>query len=138
MLFRPIAGAPAVSLLNQVGEPIKKKYNAVLGWSNGPFGLTFSTLYRGGYTNSFLTPPGDIASWTTSNLQLTFRTDSLSQNAALANTTVSLSIQNLTNKRPPFVLFPSSFGLGPGPQFDGTNADPYGRIISVQINKKWL
>jgi hypothetical protein len=48
-------------------------------------------------------------------------------------------VQNLSDQRPPYLKIPAA-DLAPGQNaipFDGTNASPVGRLISLQITKAW-
>jgi hypothetical protein len=50
-----------------------------------------------------------------------------------------LNIQNLADRRPPFIAIPSSdiaIGRSAVP-FDGTNASAVGRYVSLEIRKGW-
>jgi hypothetical protein len=55
------------------------------------------------------------------------------------NLKVALSVQNLSDRRPPYLQIPAA-DLAVGQSaipFDGANASPVGRLISLQITKGW-
>jgi outer membrane receptor protein involved in Fe transport len=90
------------------------------------------------YQNTLFSPPQDIASWTTEDLALKV---SVPDRASLSwrDLSLVLNIQNLADRRPPFVAIPTgdiAIGRSAVP-FDGTNASAVGRYVSLQIRKGW-
>ena len=74
-------------------------------------------------------PPGDVSSWTTLDLTLQYRLESLSN--ALEGFEASLSVTNVFDNDPPFaagggVAFPGMF-------FDSANTSPVGRFIAATL-----
>jgi outer membrane receptor protein involved in Fe transport len=60
-------------------------------------------------------------------------------NELLRGISAVLNVQNLADRRPPFVAIPAgdvAIGRAPVP-FDGTNASAVGRYVSLQIRKEW-
>ena len=128
-----VAGQPETSVLGTIGNQVPWRGRANLGWNKGPVNATLFLNYVGTYLNN--TPiPGradqQVASWTTFDLNLGFDLGRLSNPGFLNGTVLSLSIQNLTGRAPPLVL--TSGGV-----FDPNNANPYGRIVSLQASKKF-
>jgi outer membrane receptor protein involved in Fe transport len=76
-------------------------------------------------------PPRTISSYTTCDAQLRYNFDPLGA-GPLRNTLLELNAINVFNKSPPF-LNNSIARLG----YDQENADPYGRLISIQVRKNW-
>jgi iron complex outermembrane recepter protein len=57
----------------------------------------------------------------------------------LRGITVALTVENVTNERPPYVAIPLAVAGGaPAVPFDPANASPVGRFVSLQLSKKWV
>jgi outer membrane receptor protein involved in Fe transport len=83
------------------------------------------------YTNSYRDESNvsPIASWTTVDVTLKYLFDA--DSGPLANLSLLTAANNITDRRPPFVLNPV------GINFDGANANALGRMISIQLSKRW-
>jgi len=83
------------------------------------------------YTDSYRdeTNVSPIASWTTVDVTVKylFNADS----GPLADLSLLVAANNLMDRRPPFVLNPVAIN------FDGANANALGRMISIQLSKRW-
>jgi hypothetical protein len=94
-------------------------------------GLTFASFVN--YTNSYsvdktgAAPP--IAAWTTvdATVKYLFNAD----RGPLADLALLVAVTNLMDRNPPFVL--NQVGIN----FDGANANALGRMLSVQLSKRW-
>jgi iron complex outermembrane recepter protein len=129
--------APAISLLNILGEPPRLRTRAGLTWSD--WGWTSSTFvnYTNSYQNPLFTPSQDIACWTTVDWQVTYRLADHLGFTEHSGLKVALSVQNLFDRDPPRVAFPPVAGGGANVGFDALNASPFGRTIALQITKAW-
>ena len=76
-------------------------------------------------------PNQTVPSWTTFDLTLGFDFGRLPNPGWLHDTGVSLSAQNLFARDPPVVLTAN------GGQFDANNANVYGRIVQLNVTKKF-
>jgi len=123
-----------------IGEPIDLRLRGGLSWALGGFESALSLNHSGDYKNPLSTPATKVASWTTLDLQLSYRLDGRAAADFLKRVTVALDIQNLTDKNPPFVLIPST-PRSPLPVFpvgyDPPNASPLGRFMALQLKKTW-
>ncbi|MDB5582301.1 MAG: hypothetical protein JWR80_7477 [Bradyrhizobium sp.] len=128
--FLPLS--PIVALDDQPGKPASTRLRGRLGWSEGSTSVDTFVNYVGSYQDPFVTPARHVDSWTT--FDATFRADigRLTSANFLKGTTLSLSVQNAFNSRPPKV-YSNTLGLG----YDGVNADPLGRVLSFQLSHKW-
>ncbi|HTY50064.1 MAG TPA: TonB-dependent receptor [Steroidobacteraceae bacterium] len=125
---------PETSVLGTIGNMVPWRGRLSLGWNHGPWNVTLFTNYVGKYLNNTpITgqPDQEIASWTTFDLNVGFDLGRLDNPGWLAGTQVSLSAQNLAGRDPPLVL--TAAGAG----FDANNANPYGRIITLQATKRF-
>jgi iron complex outermembrane recepter protein len=128
-----------IDVENTLAEPTSWKARAGFGWSRGAFASSLTMNYVNSYDNTLFAPSEKIDAWTTADFQLSFDTDSAA--AWLGrHLKVTLSVQNLFDQRPPFLRIPAEdllVGQKAIP-YDGTNASPVGRFISIQITKGWL
>lgn len=119
--------APTVSILNTAYNPVKLRMRARAVIRRG--GLTAATFLN--YTSSYRDPGNarPITSWTTVDVTLKYRFNA--DTGPLADLSLLVAANNLMDRRPPFVLNPV------GINFDGANANALGRMISVQLSKRW-
>jgi outer membrane receptor protein involved in Fe transport len=121
--------APTVSIVSTAYNPVNLRMRARAIARRG--GLTLATFVN--YTNSYRTVggpnPTSVSSWTTvdATLKYLFNAD----RGPLADLALLVSVTNLANREPPFVLNPV------GINFDGANANAFGRVVSLQLAKRW-
>jgi iron complex outermembrane recepter protein len=124
--------SPAVDIVNTVANPLALRLRGTIGWSRegpqlpGP-GATLAVNYTGGYKNpgSLLVP--DVSPWTTIDLRLVYRTER--GPGWLSGMQFSLNATNLLNHDPPFVDNQGGY--------DAYNVQALGRVVSVEISKRW-
>lgn len=127
---------PEISFLSEVGQPLKFRARGELGWALRNFDAAFAVNFAQSYTNQLTTPESDVASWTTADIYLRYQTRMPSRLSRLDNLSVSLSAQNLLGAEPPHVSDTTAAGAG-GPGYDGANATPIGRMLSLQVGLDW-
>lgn len=118
---------PNVSVINKTGKPVDLRLLGSVSWSRGTFAASASVNYWDSYSNDFFTPAGEVSSWTTADLTVSY-----TWQGALKST---LSIQNLADKAPPFVAIPPELFNPVG--YDAANANPFGRVIALALSKRW-
>ena len=123
-------GDPLTQLLNTPYNPINLRLRSLLSWQRAGWGASFFVNFQNGYRDVLSEPNRNIRSFTTLDLQLRYRIANDGANF-LANTEVAVTAQNLFNSSPPFFNNP----LGAG--YDQENADLTGRILSVNVRKRW-
>ena len=115
------------STLQRVGVasyPVDLRGRAALNWTRDSLGATVTL----NYVDAYRAETGRrIDSWTTVDLQLRWTPAA----PRLAGLTLAASVQNLFDTDPPFYDSPNYIG------FDPTNADPLGRVASLQLTKRW-
>jgi iron complex outermembrane receptor protein len=109
---------------NTYGNPLKLRLRAGAGWSNAAFSINGAVNFANAYSDTNLNPPGRIDSFTTADLNASWH--------SRTGTTLSVNIINLLNESPP--LTAPAFNKV---QYDPTNADARGRILSVQVRQSW-
>jgi outer membrane receptor protein involved in Fe transport len=137
--FQPIAGVPATALLDTFGEPTRWKARGSVSWRSGAFSVMVTGNYVSSYDNTLFTPATGIASWTTGDLFVSYAGGASAPQYLLRNTSFAFSVLNFTNRDPPYVGIPVAdrFPGQPGVPFDPTNASPVGRLVSLQITRRW-
>jgi outer membrane receptor protein involved in Fe transport len=121
--------APTISILDTAYNPVNLRMRARAVIRRR--GLTWATFVN--YTNSYRTDSGadsvSVASWTTvdATLKYLFNADG----GPLADLALLVAVTNLADKHPPTVA--NQVGIN----FDGANANALGRMLSVQISKRW-
>jgi iron complex outermembrane recepter protein len=123
--------APLTSLLNTENEPINLRMRASAGWQFAGFGALVAANFANGYRDIASTPPRRIDSWTTIDVQLRYDIPA-DANRWLRDTRIELNAHNVFNKDPPF-LNNQLVGIG----YDQENANPYGRVLSLELRKSW-
>ena len=119
-----------VPLLNTQNNPINLRFRGSLSWERAGFGASLFTNFDNGYRDVLSVPDRSVRSFTTLDLQLRYRIDG-SRPGSLANTEIALTARNLFNSSPPFLNNPQGIG------YDEENADLTGRILSVDVRKRW-
>lgn len=121
---RPTPTAEARQVVGLVGYPGRLRARSGVSWTRGPLGASFhwshvsSVRDRRGQT---------VDDWNTFDAQVSWSPSSgFAQGMRLA-----LSVQNLFDEDPPF--YDSAVGYG----FDAGQANPMGRVVALQLIKRW-
>jgi iron complex outermembrane recepter protein len=120
------------SVLDTVGNPTAFRVRGTLewnqrGWDQPGLGFAVTFDHFGGYRDLSSTVVGDIDPLSTVDMRLGYRTTDGS--GAFNGMEVGLNAVNVFNASPPFV----DTDVG----YDAFNSDPYGRVISLGIQKRW-
>lgn len=119
--------SPRFDVANTLNNPLALRFRGSLSWSRGGWGVTTTINYADSYQDARSQPNRPIDSWTTVDQQVSYRT--AAGDDMLDNLSLVLSAVNVFDKDPPFVN--QSIG------YDPANANPFGRLISLQITKGW-
>ena len=117
-------------VLNTLFNPIDLRLRGGLNWTSGQIEVAGFVNYANDYDNNQASPVEKVDSWTTVDIRGAYQFEN-SGNDLLDGLQLSLSIQNLFNEDPPFVN--DGFGFG----YDADNAGPLGRLVAIELNKKW-
>jgi len=136
---RTVAGAPMVSVLDTIGNPVSWRGRGGLTWSNGPLAVTLFGNYVGAYTNdkpisilSVVQPVSRVSSWTTFDLNIGFnfqRSDA--RWSFMRGVRLNLSVTNLFDRAPPIV----ESTVAGNSSIDLSAHNAFGRILQVQLSK---
>jgi iron complex outermembrane recepter protein len=126
-----VPNAALTSLLSTENEPINLRMRATAGWRFAGFAAQVAANFANGYHDIASTPPRRIDSWTTIDVQLYY---DIPENFSqwLRGTRIELNARNVFNVDPPF-LNNQIVGIG----YDQENANPYGRVLSLELRKTW-
>lgn len=124
--------ATAIDVVDRVGYPVDFRARGRLSWEKSGFGAALFVNYVDGYWNRTTAIPERVASWTTFDLNLSYRFGDA--RGPLSGVRVALNARNLFDADPPYVTYTvGSYTSG----FDAENASPVGRMIALQITKQW-
>lgn len=120
------AASTSAELAGMPGFPADLRARASATWTHQAFATTLTLNHIG----DLHTDTGRrMAPMTTADLQL--RWTSSAKAGPWRGMAVSLTVQNLFDKDPPFYDAPQIVG------FDATNYDPSGRVVALQLTKAW-
>ena len=122
-LLTPVA--PREQLADLVGFPADLRIKAAGRWSVSDWSARVGVNYVDNYRSLKGT---DIAPWITLDAQMRW---SPARIAGVEGLDVAMNVQNLFDEDPPFYDNPQGFG------FDPANATILGRVVSLQLTKRW-
>lgn len=118
--------APPVEQLDRAGYPVALKGRATAGWSRDPLSGQIGT----NHVNRYHDLAGNrIKAWTTVDFQLGYKAQA--GGGWAEGFEVSIAVQNLFNRSPPF--YDSPVGAG----YDAANANALKRFVALQLTKHW-
>lgn len=123
--------SPAFRAMNDVGRPPDFRFSAIGGITRNSMGASLAVNYTDDYPDSFSASRARIGSWTTVDLNLSYRASSAPR-SPFGGVRLALSVINFLDKDPP-TFRNDSFGL----RYDSANANPLGRFVSLQLGKDW-
>ena len=128
-------GGPSFDELNTIGFPLRLRMRGDVGWQMGPATAYVFVNFANSYTNTQVTPNEPISSNTTVDLDVACDMGKLFSNIVTKDLVLTLHVNNLFDKDPPYVNIP--IGPNGGGGFDPQAASPIGRLVSVAIGKKF-
>jgi iron complex outermembrane recepter protein len=128
-------GGPTFDELNHIGYPLRLRLRGNVGWQWGPL-TTFAFInFANSYTNDQTTPSQSVGAYTTLDLDINYDLGSSWDNLVTHGLDLTLHINNLFDKDPPYVNIP--VGANGGGGFDAQVGNPIGRLISLGIAKRF-
>jgi len=122
--------SPQVRVLNTIGNALSFRLRSTIAWTYHGMTTNFTLNYAPPYEDPIGGLSGiqrNVSSWMTLDAGVRYQTEH--SDGWLGNLTLSANIINLFDKQPPFV----DQAIG----YDPANANPYGRIMGVEIAKGW-
>ncbi|MEX2495099.1 MAG: TonB-dependent receptor [Woeseia sp.] len=124
--------SPKVENLNTPGRPVDLKVRAQLGLARQAWNINAYVNYTNSYNDNIAETPTKIDSWTTVDLSLRYDASQAFDNGFLDGFVATLRVSNALDEDPP-VFLNNLFGLA----YDGVNASPVGRFVSLRLSKRW-
>src|SRR5690606_42102439 len=115
-------------------NPPDWRLRANLGVRQGPVSLNAFVNYTDSYTDTRVWPTRAMDSYTTVDARFAYDFDHGDRSGFLGGVTLALSALNLFDQDPPnAIVVQTSRDMG----FDPTNANPMGRMVSIELTKRW-
>ena len=130
-----LAASAPVDQLNTIFNPMKFKARLNASWSYGPAYTSLYLNHINAYDNNLANPVQKVRAANTLDLRVALALEDLGSAALLKDTTLAIGVQNLMDKKPPFVNIAQSTNGGGG--FDPTQTSPVGRLISLSLDKRF-
>jgi len=136
---RTVAGAPLVSVLDTIGNPISWRGRGSIGFISGPFSATLMGNYVGPYTNDrpisilgVVQPVSRVSSWTTFDLNLSVDFPRGDERYSFMNgVRLGVTVTNLFDSQPPVVRSTMSGNSS----IDLFTHNAFGRFFQIQLTK---
>lgn len=129
----PVVGAPSVEQVNNFSYPLRFVVRGEVGATIDDFDVSLFANFRNKYKiGRIFLPVGADARYESISSYLTFDANigyKFERIGLLKDVGLSLSVQNLFERKPPLVL---NGGVNPI-QFDPANASPFGRTVSLSL-----
>jgi iron complex outermembrane recepter protein len=123
--------APEERISGTAFNPPRFRTRGGVTWRYGLWSMTGIVNYLGDSENTFEPTRPGVGSWTTADAQLAYGPP---ETGALSGVRVSISVQNIFDRDPPFLQFDA---FRTGLNYDSVNVTPLGRYISVAVSKNW-
>lgn len=123
--------AAPFDVVGTFGNPPRLRMRGAASWSSGAWSSTLHLNYTHSYTDTSGFADRPVGTYTTADLVTRYSfeparggwTDGLS---------VSLAVTNLADRAPPYIE-----SSGRGAHYDPANASPLGRMVNLQLQKRW-
>lgn len=119
------SAAPVQDMVGLLGYPVDLRGSVSASWTRGSFSLRFTGHHVARYRDL---SGRRIEDWNTADALASWSPEGEGPARGLQ---VNLVVRNLFNEAPPF--YDAASGLG----FDPGQADPLGRLVALQLTKRW-
>jgi outer membrane receptor protein involved in Fe transport len=127
-----VDGAASSDLVNNYGYPVDWRVRLDTNWMTDRWNISSALNHVNGYDDLTQSVPHAISSWTTVDLNIQYKLGAWLGRAD-DSIAVSLSIQNLFDKSPPYVISHNAVSVN----YDPANASPLGRFVALQLKYGW-
>lgn len=128
-VFAP--GAPSFDFAGTTGNPVNWRFRATSAYSRGNFDTALAVNYTDSYTDTSGAIDAGVRAYVTVDANLRYTLDHPTS-SALRDLSFALSLTNLLDEAPPYVSL-----SGRNSNYDSSNADPLGRMVSFEVAKRW-
>jgi outer membrane receptor protein involved in Fe transport len=126
-------GSPETTISGTVFNPPKFRSRLGLTWQRGVWSAASFVNYAARETDNTSPVLVDVASWTTVDANISY--DASNWGALCRHLIITAAAQNLLDRNPPALNATST--IVPSLGYDGTNASPLGRFVSIIVRKNW-
>ena len=126
--------SPVQNLVGTIGSPARFRLRMGAYAEYGGLNIAAFVNFVDEYENDRADPIEPIDSWLTFDLRAAYTFEN-SDTDILNGLTLSINVQNLFDEDPPFVDDSALGNVQLG--FDPENASPFGRIVGLQLLKRW-
>ncbi len=123
----PAPGAPPISVLNTVGNPLRFRGVGSLNWTYDRFFARVAVSYNNDYRDISFTPTREVETWIPVDFSFGVRIGGAGDDSSPSR--LQLSVSNLFNELPPLVNNSLSY--------DRANASLQGRVVSLQLSTRF-
>jgi iron complex outermembrane receptor protein len=124
--------APSLDFVSTIGFPVDLKFRARALWRTNHWSAALFTNFTNSYTNTLVAKPTTIRSQTTIDASASYALSTA--RGMFSGLAIQLSATNLFDRAPPYAEFVTgTSAIG----FDPENASAVGRVIALQVIKKW-
>ena len=128
-------GGATYDELNHIGYPLRLRMRGNVGWQWGALTAFAFVNFSNSYTNDQATPSQSVGAYTTLDLDINYDLGSSWDNLVTHGLNLTLHVNNLFDKDPPYVNVP--IGANGGGGFDAQIGNPIGRLVSLGISKRF-
>lgn len=128
------SGTDAADRVDTFGNPVDFRLRGNFVWTRAHWTVSGALNYWGSYEDPATIPSVPIRHWTTVDLTVRHTWDGVMAGGLLDGVSTVLSVNNLFDEDPPRVVSPGA--LYPA-GYDGANASPLGRLIALELVKRW-
>jgi outer membrane receptor protein involved in Fe transport len=124
--------SPSVDIGNSFGAPVSVRLRGHLAATFGPLDAAAFVNLVGAYRNGSVVPAEPVSSFTTVDLNLSYKLPA--DHGPLSGFRLAVSATNLFDRSPPYArnrTLTSAIG------YDPANASPVGRTVSFEVIKSW-
>jgi iron complex outermembrane receptor protein len=123
--------SPTMDVLDTVNNPMAFRVRATAdwyqrAWDRPGFGINLTLDHTGGYRDITGDSAREVREFNSVDLRLSYRTF---DDGYLGDIEFALNGSNVFNESPPFINREQGY--------DVVNSDPYGRVISFSVQKRW-
>ncbi|MBL8268147.1 TonB-dependent receptor [Steroidobacter sp.] len=123
-------GVPSLDLVDTTGNPLNWRVRTTAWWSRGKVDAALAVNYADSYVDTSGAIDAPVRSYVTVDANLRYALGGAAADGK--NLFLSLSVINLLDEQPPYVA-----ASGRNSHYDGANASPLGRMVTVGVSKRW-
>ena len=127
--------ATVIDRVDRYQSPIDIQLRGALSWSTDRLSTTVFVNYADSYEDDRQTPAAPIDSFTTIDWTVSYDLGDPNAASLFRNVYLLFGAMNILDEDPPFV---DGSSRDTNINFDARNASAFGRILFLQITKKWL